>query len=480
MAPRFAVLLLLLGACQAAPSRGEAPRPSFLILLPDQLRAQALGCMGNSDIRTPHLDALAKEGLLFRNTFANTPVCCPARAVLLTGRYAHANGMVANDLRFRESEVTIAEILREKGYRTGFIGKWHLDGGARLPGFVPPGPRRQGFDFWAANECSHAHFNTQYFRDTDQPIPVKKFEAEAWTDVAIEFLRETRGRPFFLIVSMGPPHDPYGAPEKFMKMYEAQAIGMRPNWVEGTAGGGRKEIAAYAAAVTAVDEQIGRLSASLKELGLEEDTVVLVTSDHGDMLGSHGRRLKRVPWEESIRVPGILRYPRATKPGRTTDALFSHVDVAPTLLALAGLPVPASMQGGDLSAVVRGGDAGPESAFFQQFVPYLSDNVPEGWRGVRTPRYLYARTETRPWLLYDLQADPYEQRNLASDPGSAPLREQLEATLSAWMSRTGDSWSFNSRHPVDDKGRLYRFGTFEAIDDYLKWAAAHPDLAPKE
>jgi arylsulfatase A-like enzyme len=201
---------------------------------------------------------------------------------------------------------------------------------------------------------------------------VKKFEAEAWTDVAIEFLRETRGRPFFLIVSMGPPHDPYGAPEKFMRMYEAQAIGMRTNWVEGTAGGGRKEIAAYAAAVTAVDEQIGRLCSSLKELGLEEDTVVLVTSDHGDMLGSHGRRLKRVPWEESIRVPGIVRYPRATKPGRTTDALFSHVDVAPTLLALAGLPVPASMQGGDLSAVVRGGTSA--SAFFQQFVR-SSDNV---------------------------------------------------------------------------------------------------------
>src|SRR6185369_15890584 len=160
MIARILIPLLLLGACQAAPHRSDGSRPSFLIVLPDQLRAQALGCMGNPDIRTPHLDALAKEGVLFRNTFANSPVCCPARAVLLTGRYAHANGMVANDLRFRESEVTIAEILRERGYRTGYIGKWHLDGGPRMPGFVPPGPRRQGFDFWAANECSHAHFDT--------------------------------------------------------------------------------------------------------------------------------------------------------------------------------------------------------------------------------------------------------------------------------------------------------------------------------
>ncbi len=458
----------------------HASRPSFLIVLPDQLRAQALGCMGNPDIRTPNLDALAKEGILFRNMFANTPVCCPARAVLLTGRYAHANGMVANDLRLRESEVTIAELLREHGYRTGFIGKWHLDGGPRLPGFVPPGPRRQGFEYWAANECSHAHFDTKYFRDSDKPIPVKTFEAEIWTDLAIEFLRENRGRRFFLVVSMGPPHDPYGAPEKFMKMYDAATMTMRPNWVEGTPGGSRKDIAAYAAAVTAVDEQIGRLMAELKKFGQDEETIVLVTSDHGDMLGSQGRRLKRTPWEESIRVPGIVRCPRVAPAGRVVDALFTHADVAPTMLGLAGLPVPAEMQGADLSAVVRGGEGGPDSAFFQLFVPYHSDRVAEGWRGVRTQRYMYARTESEPWLLYDLQADPDERRNLAAEPDAAAIRAELEKKLESWMKKTGDAWTFNSRHPVDDKGRLYRFGTFYTVDEYLKWAAAHPDLAPKD
>lgn len=482
MTPRIFILgVLVLAGCQAGPAPAASPPPSFLVILPDQLRAQALGCMGSPDVRTPNLDALAKEGILFRNTFANSPVCCPARAILLTGRYAHANGMVANDLRFRESEVTIAEILRERGYRTGFIGKWHLDGGPRLPGFVPPGPRRQGFDFWAANECSHAHFDTQYFRDTDVPVPVKKFEAEAWTDVAIEFLRETKGRPFFLVVSMGPPHDPYGAPQKFMKQVDPATIATRPNWVEGTPGGGRKELAAYAAAVTAVDEQVGRLSAALRELGLERDTLVLATSDHGDMLGSQGRRLKRSPWEESIRVPGIVRYPRAAAPGRVTDALFSHVDMAPTMLALAGIAVPPPMQGSDLSGVILGRpDRGPESAFFQHFVPYRSDQIAEGWRGVRTGKYMYARTETDPWVLYDLDADPYELRNLAGDPAAAAVKAEMEEKLAAWMRRTGDAWSFNSKHPVDDKGRLYRFGTFSTIDEYLSWAAAHPDLAPKD
>src|SRR5215831_5970277 len=248
---RLMLLLLILCAPGARDSRQAsgktARRPNILFIFPDQWRAQSLGCLGNPDVRTPHLDRLAAEGILFRQTFANTPVCCPARASILTGKYPHKNGMLANDLRLRESETTLAELLRQAGYRTGFIGKWHLDGGKREPGYVPPGERRQGFDFWAANECSHAHFNNKYFRDTDQPIPVKKFEAEAWTDVAIEFLRETRGRPFLLVVSMGPPHDPYGAPERFMKMFDPQTISMRPNWVEGTAGGGRKEIAAYAA-----------------------------------------------------------------------------------------------------------------------------------------------------------------------------------------------------------------------------------------
>src|SRR3954447_23546461 len=183
-------------------------RPSILLILPDQWRGQDLGCMGNPEVRTPNLDRLASQGVLFRNTFANTPVCCPARANILTGKYAHRNGMVANDLRLRESETTLAEILAAQGYRTGFIGKWHLDGGKRLPGFIPPGPRRQGFAYWAANECSHDHFHPTYFRDTDRPVTVDRFEPEVWTDRAVEFLKQTGDDPFFLVVSIGPPHDP--------------------------------------------------------------------------------------------------------------------------------------------------------------------------------------------------------------------------------------------------------------------------------
>jgi arylsulfatase A-like enzyme len=169
------------------------------------------------------------------------------------------------------------------------------------------------------------------------------------------------------------------------------------------------------------------------------------------------------------------------KPGRATEAIFTHVDVAPTMLALAGLPIPPSMQGSDLSRVIRGEvEAGPTSAFFQHFVPYRSDNVAEGWRGVRTARYMYARTEADPWVLYDLQADPYEQKNLAADPAFAELRAEMEGKVATWMKTTGDAWTFNSRHPVDDQGRLYRFGTFTTVDEYLRWAEANPDKAPKD
>lgn len=456
----------------------QTRRPNILFFFADQLRAQSLGCYGNREVRTPHLDRLAAQGLLFRNTLANTPVCCPARANMLTGKYTHANGMVANDLRLRESETTSAEILGRAGYRTGFIGKWHLDGGPRLPGFVPPGPRRQGFEFWAANECSHSHFRTQYFRDTPEPIPVERFEAEAWTDIAIEFLRDSRkeSRPFFLTVAPGPPHDPYGAPERYMQLYDPERLTMRPNWRKADERTpGPKEIAAYYAAITAVDEQVGRLLKTLDELGLDEDTIVMFTSDHGDMLGSHGLRLKRKPWEESIRIPGILRYPRRVKAGRQTDALFTQVDFAPTLLSLCGVEIPRSMQGSDLAPVATGAKSkGLDSAFFQIFGPYEGDGTQDGWRGVRTQRYLYARFRSKPWVLYDLEADPYEMNNLAGKADAATVQADMEKRLAAWMRKTGDSWNYNWSHPVEDKGRLYRHQSFYTVDEYLKWAETHP------
>ncbi len=453
----------LAGAAATCGGIAATGRPNILFIMPDQLRAQALGSMGNPDCRTPNIDRLASEGLLMTNTFANTPVCCPARANILTGTYAHRNGMVANDLRLRESEKTIADILGQAGWRTGFIGKWHLDGGARLPGFVPPGPRRHGFEFWAANECSHTHFNTQYFRDTPEPIPIRKFEAEVWTDVALDFIRQKDSRPYFLMVAPGPPHDPYLAPPEFAALYDPGRLTMRPNWEPRPGVPGREDLAQYYGMVTAVDEQIGRLLAAV-----DENTIVLLASDHGDMLGSQGLRLKRKPWEESIHIPGVIRWPTRVKPGRRSDAFFTHVDFAPTLLGLCGVEPPRHFQGADLSGLILGQpESAPDSAFFQIFGPYRGDGTEGAWRGVRTGRHMYARFESRPWVLYDLERDPYEMRNLADDRGARAIVRDMERRLAGWMSLTGDSWKYDWKELVEDDGRLYRGRAYYSVEEFL-------------
>jgi len=462
-------------------AKAEAERrPNVLFILPDEWRAQALGCMGNPDVRTPHLDKVAREGVLFRHTLANTPVCCPARANIQTGMYTSRNGMVANDLRLRESLGGMGSAFSRAGYRTAYVGKWHLDGGPRLPGFIPPGPRRHGYQQWAAHECNHNYFYNWYFRDVNVPIVTRKYMPEVWTDLAVEFLYQAQtGQPFFLMVAPGAPHDPYVVPEKYLNRYDPEALKMRPNWVPDVRGGGRKEIARYYGAITAIDEQIGKIMKTLDELGMAENTIVLFSSDHGNMLGSQGEILKRKPWEESIRVPGILRYPRRVKGGQQKNTLFSHVDIAPTLLSLCGINVPGDMQGTDLSQVVLGNsNQGPESAFFQIFGPYRGGNVRDAWRGVRTGRYMYARTESAPWVLYDLENDLYEMRNLVDAPAAKSLQQAMNGRLEEWMRKIGDSWSLDWTVPVEDGARLYEYRTFYTVQEYLQWAKEHPNLAP--
>lgn len=479
-----------------------AARPNILLILPDQMRASAMGCAGNPDVQTPHINRMAAEGMLFNRTYANVPVCCPARSILLTGTYPHVNGMVANDLRLREEQVTIAELLRDAGYRTGFVGKWHLDGGPRDPGFIPPGPRRQGFDFWAAYECHHLHFSPIYFRDTPDEILIAKFEPEASCDFAIEFLRsQPKDQPFFLTVQMGPPHDPYGAPEEYMKKYNPETLTMPANWQPGSElpkggpggipprlrrpgmparpyvpVGGREEVGAYYAAITALDDQVGRLLAALKETGADENTIILFTSDHGDMLGSHGLRRKRKPHDESARVPGIIRWPARVPKGKSVNTLFSHVDMAPTLLALAGLDVPKTMQGADLSRVALGQTTdGPDAVLLQIFVPFNPDGISKPWRGIVTAGHTYARYEDTPWVLFDDANDPAQLKNLIGNESQNALQSAMDEKLTALMKKHGDAWSFNSAELVEEGGRLYRHGTFYTIADYLAWARENPE-----
>lgn len=430
-----------------------ARRPNLLFVFADQMRGMDMGCAGNPQVRTPHLDSLAEEGTLFVHAYANAPVCTPSRAMLLTGKYPLTVKVVANDLPLPATERTLGEILQEAGYRTGYIGKWHLDGVPRNR-FTPPGPRRHGFEFWAVWNCAHDYFNGRIYRDTPEPIPLPGYEPEAQTDLALEFLRQRDGRPFALFLSWGPPHDPYWqVPERYQRLYDPDRIELRPNVQEPKGPrvplgpkdrelGLRRTLANYYAHISALDEQLGRLLEALEALRMAEDTLVVFTSDHGDMLGSQGMLKKQQPWEESISIPLLVRWPGQVPKGRISEQLVGIVDLAPTLLGLMGLPVPEDMEGADLSPHFLGEAAAEEGSVFLMDLVTVDEAQAQGlreWRGLRTRRYTYARfVDGQEWLLYDNLHDPYQRRNLIHEPQAAPLKASLEEELQRWMRRVGD------------------------------------------
>jgi arylsulfatase A-like enzyme len=426
--------------------------PNILLIFPDQMRRHAMGCSGNEQVKTPNLDKLASEGVHFTNCIANCPVCTPDRAVLLTGKYPLSNGAIVNDLPLPTEQRTIAEVLRDAGYRTGYVGKWHLDGIPRSK-FTPAGPRRQGFDtYWAAYNCHHQYFGTKYTLDTPQLVRAKGYEPDIQTVLAIDFMRRYREEPFFLMLSWGPPHAPYRVvPQKYLDMYEPESLQLRPNCGDPN----RNEIAGYYAHISALDENVGQLMQWVQALELAERTLVVFTSDHGDMLWSHGRLKKQQPWEECINVPLIIRYPHVLKP-RRTDTLVGLADLAPTLLSLAGVPTPEGMQGLDLSRAIRG-EKGPRhhSVPIMDIVPVDQARAWGGreWRGIRTLRHTYARWRDRGWVLYDNLNDPYQQNNLILDPAHNKLRKDLEVKLQAWLDKLGDKFLLGEQH-LEELGLL--------------------------
>lgn len=423
-----------------------AERPNILFVFADQMRGQDMRCAGNADIRTPNLDRLAGEGTLFTNTISNCPLCVPARGSLITGRHALSHRAVSNDLPLPEEEVGIAEALKPLGYRTGYIGKWHLDGIPRDK-FTPAGRRRHGFDYWAAWECHHQYFKGRYHRDTPEPIPIEGYEPDFQTDLAIEFMKESVAQPFCLFVSWGPPHDPYDlVPEKYRSLYAPDKITLRPNATTPNT----RAIADYYAAITALDWNVGRMMDAVDRLGIRDNTIFVFTSDHGDMLWSHGARNKEQPWEESILIPLIVRWPGHVPAGRKSDVLISIVDMAPTLLGLARAEAPHAVEGVDLSRAVRGENMDePRSVFIYLPMPAqqaFAMGIGE-WRGVRTKRHTYARwRDGRGWVLYDNREDPYQMRNLVDDPASQEVRSSLEAELQYWLGRTNDRFLKGEEH----------------------------------
>ena len=429
-----------------AAQRPGGTKPNLLFVFADQWRAQATGYAGNTDVHTPNLDRLAARSVNFTHAVSGCPVCCPYRASLMTGRYPLTHGVFMNDVQLNTDATSFAQALNEAGYHTGYIGKWHIDARGRSS-FTPPG-RRQGFAFWKALECTHNYNRSAYYAgESDTKLFWDGYDAVAQTREAQRYIRSRAGRqPFALFLSWGPPHAPYHtAPNKHRRLVAGRPVTLRPNVPASRAAAAKKDIAGYYAHIAALDECIGELLATLKETGVEKDTVFVFTSDHGDMLYSHGQRKKQRPWDESIRVPLLVRHPAGLgDPARAVDMPINTPDLMPTVLGLCGITPPKTVEGTDYSGVVTGKTAPSDKAVLitcvQPFGQWTRQQGGREYRGVRTRRYTYVRDLKGPWLLFDNKTDPYQRKNLVNEPSHAALRKELDAMLQEKLKETNDEF----------------------------------------
>ena len=432
-----ATLLGTLAKAASCAKASAAKKPNILFLYSDQHRALSMGCMGDTEIKTPSMDKLAKEGLLFSHAISGYPLCSPYRAMLFTGRYGHVTGEVGNEIELPASEVTIAKVLKQNGYKCGFMGKWHLE--KTHVAFIPK-ERRLGFDdFWASRNLGGSHFDSFYCADTPEEIPLPGYEPDAQSALAIDFMKKHKDEPWCLFLAWRPPHPPREVDKKHKDMYPVDKLTQRANVPKGT--DDRDNKSTYYGMVSDLDDNIGRLMQALDDLGIADNTIVCYSSDHGDMMASQGLQGKNVPYEESINIPFILRWPAKVKAGQKTDILFNSVDVMPTLLSMCGVTIPKTVQGVDNSAHVLGkGGKKPESVYLQRILGGGGRKAGGEWRGVRTQRYTYARWRNSGWVLFDNEKDPYQTSNLIDKPEAKEIQAKMEAELQKWMKRTGDKF----------------------------------------
>ncbi len=451
-------------------------KPNLIFVFADQWRAQAFGYAGDPNARTPNIDRFAGEAVNFRNATSGCPVCSPYRAGLFTGQYPLEHGVFLNDVSPRFSGPTFAEALSSGGYRTAYIGKWHAGGGPRLEP-TPPEYRR-GFEFWRAVECTHDYNHSIYYTETGEKRLWEGYDALAQTREAAAFIRQRANdkAPFALFLSWGPPHEPYEtAPAEFRALFDKEKIVLRPNVPAESYAAAREELAGYYAHGAALDSCFGRIADVLEKTGLERDTILVFTSDHGDMLYSQGFCKKQHPWEESVRVPFLIRWPEAFEPG-VRDEPVDAQDMMPTLLTLCSLPVPDSAHGRNFADALTNPNSAPrfEETYLMHLYSYhQSFGMPE-WRGIRTLQYTYAVRHDGPWLLYDNLADPFQMKNLVHDPAFGAIRNDLDVRMKKIMKERGDDFlpgiEYVKRfgHSLDENGDHPYFHWNSDREEYLK------------
>lgn len=478
-----------------ATGRGNGRKPNILFLFTDDHAVQSIGAYGSRINETPNIDRLAMEGAVFDRCFCCNSICAPSRAAVLTGKHSHSNGLRTNLDTFDSRQATFPKLLKEAGYETALIGKWHLK--------TDP----VGFDHWEILPGQGSYYNPD-FRTADENNHYIGYATDITTDLAIKWLEgHTGDEPFLLMCQHKAPHRTWAPPLEFLTLYDDRDIPepdslfddysgrsevlkrnemsvaghlmydydlkvtgsklpdklgrtlenpevkrMNPEQREAwdAAYGPENEeflqenpqgrdlvrwkyqryIKDYLRCIASVDKNIGRTLDYLDKTGLAENTIVVYSSDQGFYLGEHGWYDKRWMYEESMRMPLIVRWPGVIKPGERISSLVQNIDFAPTLLDAAGVEAPAEIQGESMIPLMRGGDGAPwRKSVYYHYYEKGEHNVPEH-EGVRTERYkLIYFTDLNEWELYDLEKDPAEMKSVYSDPAYAEIRLELLAEL---------------------------------------------------
>ncbi len=452
----YFIALCVFALCFASCQQAEpVKKPNIVYILTDQWRASAFGYAGDPNVQTPNLDQFSKEAVNFANAVSVLPVCTPHRASLFTGRYPTSTGMFLNDLYLPSEELCMAEMFKAEGYNTAYIGKWHLDGHGRTNNVDIP--RRQGFDYWKALECSHNYNKMPYYDNDDPKMKFwKGYSPYALAADANEYMTAhvQDEAPFLLVLSIATPHFPhYSAPQAMKDKYPLEELQLEPNvpqeWDEKT----RKELQGYYAHCTASDEAIGTVLAKIKELALDKNTIVVFSSDHGEMMGSHGMRpfMKQLAWDESIKVPFLISYPGiGDNKGAVVNAPINTPDILPSLLGMTGSAIPASIEGENLAALIQAPNPDVDRvALIMNPCPFTSEFKYPEYRAIRTKQYTYARTPEGASKMFDNIADPYQMNNLIGNADYAQLQADLDAKLNVALEKSGDD--FQSRQYYLDK-----------------------------
>ncbi|MCD4718903.1 MAG: sulfatase [Desulfobacula sp.] len=422
----------------------ETKKPNIVFILSDDHRWNHMGFMDHPWIQTPNMDRMAKEGIVFNNAFCTTSLCSPSRASFVTGQYAHKHGVTNNITPWNNKNVTVLELMKKGGYKTAFIGKWHM------PGHLPELRGVDRFITFTAKTGQGQYFDCPLIIDGVETQRKGKYIGKDLTDFAIEFINKEKDNTFCLYLAHKAPHGPFKPPPELKNFYEDKNIDHLPKWAHRYAGmcdggiyGGvlwnvEAQYKRYCSLITSLDQQVGRVIDELERLGIADNTIVIYSTDNGYFFGDKGHFDKRWAYEPDLRIPFIVKYPAGIKdPGNRSDKMILNVDLAPTLLDLAGISVPAYMDGKSILPILEGQSITLREdfhyEFFKDFPPYT---VP-GIDAVRTNEFLYIEyneSRMKP-ELYNILKDPGNIHNLMETPEGAKVLPGLKIQLEEYKRR---------------------------------------------